>query len=101
MRLVVTAQVFDDLAEGTPVIWGYNHEEQIPQELADVDFGAVILRRERDFTEEEKTIMTEVERRNSGLLLEEMIKRLEEARDSIKEQAAAGLPRRGDGNVGA
>jgi hypothetical protein len=101
MRIEITVQAFDDLTEGSPVVWGYHHQEQIPQELTDgVDFGAV-LRGERGFTEEENRLMDEIGHQNSSALLEEMMKRVDEARESIIRQAAAGLPRRGDSNIGA
>jgi hypothetical protein len=93
MRIVVTAQAYDDLEDGSPVVWGYHHEEQIPQELADVDFGAVV-RGDRGPTQEELDEVSKVGHQNSGALLEALTLRLEEARESIVSQAAAGLPDR-------
>ncbi|MGH2937209.1 MAG: hypothetical protein ACRDPE_03700 [Solirubrobacterales bacterium] len=94
MRIVVTAQAFDDLEDGSPVVWGYHHEEQIPQEVAsEVDFGAV-LRGDRAPTREELESVERTSHQNSSAILEALTLRLEEARESIVSQAAAGLPDR-------
>lgn len=102
MRIEVTVQAYDDLgAEGSGVVWGYRHEEQIPQEIAEgVDFEA-LLTGARGPTPEERELLTACENRNSGRILEELMKRIEEAQASIQAQASAGLPRRGEGGLGA
>lgn len=103
MRIEVTVQAYDDLggSAGSGVVWGYQHQEQIPQEVAEgVDFEA-LLTGARGPTEEERRLLDEAENRNSGSILEELMKRIEEARESIQAQAAAGLPRRGDGSLGS
>lgn len=95
MRIVVTAQAFDDLTEGSPVVWATHHEEQIPEDIADVDYGAV-LRGDRAPTEDELAEVEKVTNQNSSRLLEALTYRIDEARESIVAQAAAGLPRRGE-----
>lgn len=99
MRVQVTVQAFDDDIEGPgSVVWGMHVEEQVPTEVAqDVDFGAV-LRGERAPTNEELEEVAEVNRRNSGLLLDKLIGHVDAARESIIEQAAAGLPTRSAGD---
>lgn len=88
MKITVTVSVEQN--DATPA-WGYHHAEFLAEERPDVDWREIMA---RGMTPEEKEGMDQTLARNTSACLEAVLARIEEARESIKEQAEGELPLR-------